>query len=289
MPSGYHSQRLCAYERKIDKDDSDSPLYHCKSIAVTGSMYCRHHCGLSKVNREKRKLETRSAREIAPISAFNKPRYEPSATTVKEYYRSNMQSPGILNLRNEVALLQARLQELLEAPISKLELQLQVIDRIEKLINTITRLELSAQAMKKAEEKVSLVINKIAIVINTTVKDRDTRRAIAKALLESGINTETSVINTPAQAESEQAEAEPEPAEAEQETAERINTSLAQEQSINTGSVQAGEEIGRGGQGQMEIEDIPPLSASTFSEIPTTDLPEVSLGDTPKEEEPKNI
>lgn len=191
----YHHQRKCI---KIKKNGEN-----CKAIALVGSEYCRMHSRLTPLQRLQKKEE-----RALGINSINKARYNPKQVTVRDAYNANLQSPTLLNLHDEVALLQARLQELLASPVSKIELQLQVVDRIERLITSIKKIELTSQALKQAENKVTLVINKVALIINNAVKDRAVKQAIAKELYKLGvasaskqesasINTETPSINKP--------------------------------------------------------------------------------------------
>lgn len=250
MPSGYHSQRLCAHVRKNN--------VQCKAIAVVGSEFCRSHSGLSAVQRLQRK---QAMQALAPGDAQAQA-YAPAATSVRAYYEQHLNAPGLMTLQNEVALLKARLQELLDAPINNLAVQLQVIARIESLINSVNRINNDTRSVQAAERKVSLVINKIALVINNVVTDRALRTAIARALAEAG------VINNEAEAETL-----PETRNVEEQTrnAHVINNQVLREPVINTDEETAASRTRRVGEGDTFTQDIGSLPAPANFEIKIQD------------------
>ncbi len=173
----YHEQRLCkAKTRKGSK---------CGNIALVGLDYCRFHTTTPKAKR----LELKQQQAIAQGKPI-RPRYTMETTTQRKVYHQNLANPQLLDLSNEVALLQGLLQDLInkaQLPTANqtgnLTLQLQVIDRLEKLVSSINRKDAQLRADERADERVKLVVNKVAIVINNIVKDASTRQAIAKELL----------------------------------------------------------------------------------------------------------
>lgn len=230
----YSLQRKC---KGKSKDNND-----CKGIALIGQDYCKHHAIASITLRE--------------INSDIKSRYEPRVQTVREHVNSNLASPHLLDMRHEVALLQALLQQLLDAPVGNLDKQLQVIDRLDRLVTNIQRVELNAKAISQAENKTRLVINKFAVVINSVVTDKALKLAIARALSAVGLEHEkqsaaeqeaaaASAINTEQPIRTEQA----------QEQAQLI--AAAQEQGTSTG---AGAETGDTAPGMEKEQDIVPPS-----------------------------
>jgi hypothetical protein len=104
---------------------------------------------------------------------------------------NNLGSTSLLDLRHEIALLQTWLQELMDAPVSRFDKQLQVIDRIERLVTNFQRVRLSAQALAQAENKVRLVINNLVLIIKDVVIDKEQRQEIARRLAAIGQQYET--------------------------------------------------------------------------------------------------
>lgn len=163
------NKRLCTYLYPDNKK--------CNCIALTASDYCRHHAP----------KEIIAARLIS--QAQN--RYSSKNLSVRQALNTNLASPSLLDLRHEIALLQAWLQELMDAPVSNFEKQLQVIDRIEKLVTNFQRIRLSAQALAQAENKVRLVINNVVLILKDVVTDKEQRQEIARRLAALGQQYET--------------------------------------------------------------------------------------------------
>jgi hypothetical protein len=239
----YAIQRKC---KGKNKDNSN-----CKGIALIGQDYCKHHA-LTSIS-------------MSAFNTVNTQRYNPRCASVREHVNNNLGSANLLDLRQEVALLQALLQQLLDAPINNLDKQLQVIDRIDRLVANIQRAELSAKAIAQAQNKTRLVINKVAVVINTLVNDKALKLAIARALSDVGYEHEkqsaaeqeaaaTSAINTE----------QPINAEAAATSAGLI--AAAQEQQQAPG---AGAETGDTAPGNGIEQDIPSVPQSHDSQIPT--------------------
>lgn len=243
--NAYSHQRICKGHTKTGEP--------CKGIAIIGSEYCRRHCGVSRLKRIELKATAKGNQDIgallaAPagaalgsvkaiknntaVPAINRAssqvqRYAPGNSSAAAFYSEYLQRPDLLDLRNEVALLQSMLQQILNNPNTRLELQLQVLDRMERFVTAIKRIELTEAAMVQANEKVRLVVHKCAIIINNLVPDRMQRRAIAKALLEAGLEAEAGA-NSQSQP-AMQPEPEPEPDTPEPETPDLIkpiNSSL---------------------------------------------------------------
>ncbi len=260
----YHHQKKCKQITKSKKP--------CGNIALTGSDYCRMHTNLTPLQRIEKKLEAKQKRSSIMSVDNNSARYLPAQLSVREAYETNLRSVTLLDMRQEIALLQARLQQLLDSPVDNLEKQLQVIDRIEKMITSITRLELSAQALRQAEEKVRLVINKVAVVINRTVTDKDAKRTIARALFELGtsvesrnaINTKEAFINT------HDDFVHVEEGEGESEARETRNGGIAKEMDQTIPSPPQSEVSEKVSLGQAPKEPIPPRD---FKDVPATPIP----------------
>ena len=147
----------------------------CKAIALSKSLYCRHHV---KYDTSLKALDTNQENQKA--------RYTSPRESVRERININLASPSLLDLRHEIALLQAWLQELMDAPVTHFDKQLQVIDRIERLVTNFQRVKLSAQALAQAENKVKLVINNVVLIIKGVVTDKEQRQEIARRLAELG-------------------------------------------------------------------------------------------------------
>lgn len=147
----------------------------CKGLALSYSNHCKHH-------------STDSPPQELITEQQN--RYSPKSQTVRQRTNVFLSSPQLLDLRHEIALLQAWLQELMDAPVSNFEKQLQVIDRIERLVTNFQRIRLSAQALAQAEDKVRLVVNSTVLIIKELVTDKALRYAIAQRLAELGAQYE---------------------------------------------------------------------------------------------------
>lgn len=167
---GISNKRLCTYAY------SDSRT--CKGIALSNSNYCRHHA---------------TAVNTPSLSTTNgvQNRYAPKSETVRARMYTNLNAPNVLDLRQEIALLQAWLQELMDAPVVNFEKQLQIIDRIERLTTNFQRIRLSAQALAQAENKVKLIINNVVVIIKAVVHDKEERQEIARRLAALGQQYET--------------------------------------------------------------------------------------------------
>lgn len=167
----YHSQAKCQYINPQGKK--------CNCISSLNSLYCRHHV---------KEISIPSNSNISALnnSSVTQSRYNPKSVTVRECMNNNLASPSQLDMRHEIALLQAWLQELMDAPVSNFDKQLQVIDRIEKLVTNFQRIRLSAQALAQAEHKVKLVINNVVLIIKDVVTDKEERAEIARRLAELG-------------------------------------------------------------------------------------------------------
>lgn len=254
---GYHFQRIC---KGVTKNNTK-----CKMIALIASDYCLHHSNITKEQRLSLKAQRQS---LAPINKINSQRYEPKIETVRMRMNINLAAPGLLDLRQEVALLQALLQNLLDAPIIDYAKQLQVIDRIEKLVGQIKTQERADAVQKSAEQKVQLVINNLALVINELVLDKALRLAIAQRLAEVG---------------QQELSAAPLDTEAIQEAP--INTEVHSNDFINS-SVQPGQEQQQAARaqsgdpaGDKEIEqDIPAPPVLAPSEVPHINSSSVTGG-----------
>lgn len=157
----------------------------CKGIALRQSRYCQHHAkGFTTT-------QTQSPNDILGINQGNRtPRYGGVGSTVRQRLLSNLASPDILDLRQEIALLQAWLQELMDAPVVNFNKQMQIIDRIERLVTNFQRVKLSAHALAQAENKVRLVISNVVLIIKQVVTDKDMRQEIARRLSELGAQYE---------------------------------------------------------------------------------------------------
>lgn len=174
----------------------------CNCIAIIGSDYCRHHSNLDLLTRKALKAQAQLSVEPKLIDNINKSRYQPAIQSVRERMNINIASPHLLDLRSEVALLQALEQNLLDAPVVNYEKQLQIIDRIERCIHHIKTHERADAIAKTAEQKVQVTINQLAIIINEEITDKALRVKIAQRLADFGIKQERAAL-TPGFTESE--------------------------------------------------------------------------------------
>jgi hypothetical protein len=160
----YEGKRLCnhLYEDGIT----------CKCLALSYSDKCRHHHKTEDV--------------LPDLTEHQQSRYTSANQTVRQRINSNLASPTLLDLRHEIALLQNWLQELLDSPVKNFDKQLQVIDRIERLVTNFQRVRLSAQALAQAENKVRLVINNLVLIIKDVVTNKEQRQEIARRISELG-------------------------------------------------------------------------------------------------------
>lgn len=167
-----NNKKLCVYV--------NAQGIKCKGIALRISSYCQHHV----------KHDTTLSQATPALQENQQGRYTSPRESVRVRINNNLASPSLLDLRHEIALLQAWLQELMDAPVTNFEKQLQVIDRIERLVTNFQRVKLSAQALAQAENKVRLVINHVVLIIKGVVTDKEQRQEIARRLSELGAQYE---------------------------------------------------------------------------------------------------
>jgi len=176
----YYIQKLCK-----GKNKSNEP---CRAIAIIGSDYCRFHSKLPSIKRLTKDLEARPERYQIPI------------TFQKYLYRKNLADQHIFNLSDEIALLQTHLQVLINKnfELSKnnkniddnIVLQLSVIEHLRKLTETLKRIEVQEKYFDRANQTIKVVLQRIVVIIEKFITDKDIKRLIAQELYKLGLETE---------------------------------------------------------------------------------------------------
>jgi len=169
----YYMQRHCKGTKK-----DGTP---CKNIAIVCSDYCRFHSKIPSLKHLKEKLEQCPERYNIP------------STFLRYLYRKNLQDKNILNLHDELAYLQSVMQELINQTADqnitpeKLAIQLQVIEYLRRLTETIKRIELQDKYFEKAQQTVAIVLQKIVVIIDKFITDKSTKQLIAQELYKIGV------------------------------------------------------------------------------------------------------
>ena len=182
--SNYHTQAHCQFVKPSGEN--------CGCIALRGSLYCQHHSS-----------------DYVPKQDDAKPkhikRYNIDNTLIDNTYERNLNADNIYSLRDEIALLQTHLQGLLSShcALAKyivdtdntkdklgfikqynygMTTQLQLIDRLEKLIKMTKDLEFKEKASGESSLLLRNILSKVVFIINTNVQDMGMKRQIAEEL-----------------------------------------------------------------------------------------------------------
>lgn len=168
----------------------------CKGLALKGSLFCKHH------------TENYTPKTTREEVRFPK-RYNIDSSLEEAQYQHNLNADNIYSVKDEIAILQVHLQNLInnhtilsklilktQDPIEKtnyinklnrcLTTQLQLIDRLDKLIKTTKDLEFREKGQQEVSKLLSIVLAKVVYIINANIQDISLKRLIAEELYRIG-------------------------------------------------------------------------------------------------------
>lgn len=183
----FKSTKKCCYEIKKGSNGS-TILSKCQALAVKGTDYCYHHIKLFpeiyKTFTDNQQATIISQRDntltLLKPSKYNFIRNDFS-TAYNDYYKHS----GLIDLKNEIALLSATLNRLYSTDLNSvdnmkvLDMQLKTINQIRMLIKTMRELDEGKKTTISFNDLKIFMLN-VGQVIKNYVAEPETQKKIAQ-------------------------------------------------------------------------------------------------------------
>ena len=179
--------KRCSYEIKKGSN-GNTILSKCQSLAVKGTDYCFHHIKLFpeiyKSFVDKQQSIIINQRNNSPV-LLKPSKYNFIRNNFSESYDEYYKHEGLIDLKNEIALLSATLNRLYSTDINSidnmkvLDMQLKTINQIRMLIKTMRELDEGKKTTISFNDLKIFMLN-VGQVIKNYVAEPETQKKIAQ-------------------------------------------------------------------------------------------------------------